>query len=166
MRSSPSATVSPLSTGASHKADEPPSRPAFHAMALSAGHNHSRPATLGRRPEVVAAAALPIPPLAIDSTRKAKGSLPMRGIGSQVNFDAPAVLRKWPSLRNERLTEGAGSYLLIDGTIDECIREFMAKPSAPRHLYEIHAAPQPPWLALSYLENKSLSSHGCGTFSD
>ena len=68
----------------------------------------------------------------------------MRGIGPQVNFDAPAVLRKWPSLRNERLTEGTASYLLIDGTIDECIREFMAKPAKTRHLYEIHAAPQPP----------------------
>lgn len=68
----------------------------------------------------------------------------MRGIGSQVNFDVPAILRKWPSLRNERLTEGAGSYLLVDGTLDECIREFMAKPTATRHLYEIHAAPQPP----------------------
>jgi len=68
----------------------------------------------------------------------------MQGIGSQVNFDTPAVLRKWPSLRSERVTEGNGSYLLVDGTIDECIREFMAKPIATRHLYEIHAAPQPP----------------------
>lgn len=68
----------------------------------------------------------------------------MGGIGSQVNFDAPAVLRKWPSLRNERRTEGTGPYQLVDGTLDECIREFMAKPTATRHLYEIHTAPQPP----------------------
>jgi hypothetical protein len=68
----------------------------------------------------------------------------MRGLGAQVDFDARADLRKWPSLRNERVTERTGAYLLIDGTIDECIREFMAKPAATRHLYEIHAVPQPP----------------------
>jgi hypothetical protein len=63
---------------------------------------------------------------------------------ANVNFDAPAVLRKWPSLQNERRTEGTEPYLLLDGTLDECIREFMAKPSSVRHLYEIHTAPQPP----------------------
>ena len=61
-----------------------------------------------------------------------------------VDFDAPAVLRKWPSLRNERRTEGSGAYLLVEGTLDECLREFMAKPTSMRHLYEIHTAPQPP----------------------
>jgi hypothetical protein len=62
-----------------------------------------------------------------------------------VNFNAPAVLRKWPSLGNERRTEGGRSpYLVIDGTLDECIREFMIKPMPARHLYEIHTAPQPP----------------------
>jgi len=55
-----------------------------------------------------------------------------------------AVLRKWPSLHNERRTEGTGPYLIVDGTLDECIREFMAKPTSLRHLYEIHTAPQPP----------------------
>ncbi len=65
-------------------------------------------------------------------------------MGGSVNFDAPAVLRKWPSLSNERRTEGTGPYLLVDGTLDECIREFMAKPPPSRHLYEIHTAPQPP----------------------
>jgi len=68
----------------------------------------------------------------------------MGSTGAHVNFDAPAVLRKWPSLRNDRRTEGTGPYLLVDGTLDECIREFMAKPTALRHLYEIHTAPQPP----------------------
>jgi hypothetical protein len=67
---------------------------------------------------------------------------PMDGIEAGVNFDAPAVLRKWPSLHNERRSEGAGPYLLVDGTLDECIREFMAKPVAARHLYEIHSSPQ------------------------
>ena len=56
----------------------------------------------------------------------------MGGTGVPINFDAPAVLRKWPSLRNQRRTEGAGPYLLVDGTLDECIGEFMAKPTASR----------------------------------
>ncbi len=63
---------------------------------------------------------------------------------AHVNFDAPAVLRKWPSLHNERRTEGTGPYLLVDGTLEECIREFMAKPAPMHHLYEIHTVPQPP----------------------
>ena len=66
------------------------------------------------------------------------------GIGAYLNFDAPAVLRKWPSLGNERRTEGTGPYLLIDGTLDKCLREFIAKPKATRHLYEILTAPQQP----------------------
>jgi hypothetical protein len=39
---------------------------------------------------------------------------------------------------------GHRPYLLVDGTFEECIREFMAKPASVRHLYEIHTAPQPP----------------------
>ena len=62
-----------------------------------------------------------------------------------VNFNAPAVLRKWPSLGNERRTEGGRSpYLVVDGTLDECIRELMAKPTTTGRLNEIHTAPQPP----------------------
>jgi len=68
----------------------------------------------------------------------------MGGTEVHINFDAPAILRKWPSLRNQRRTEGTGPYLLLDGTLDECIGEFMAKPTASRHLYEIHTTPQPP----------------------
>jgi hypothetical protein len=63
-----------------------------------------------------------------------------------VDFSAPATLRKWPSLNNERRTEGPGPYLLVDGTLDECIREYTAKPRAMWHLYEIHTSPQPPLL--------------------
>ena len=65
-------------------------------------------------------------------------------MGARVNFDARAVLRKWPSLRNERRTEATGPYLVIDSTLHECVREFMAKPASVRHLYEIHTAPPPP----------------------
>jgi hypothetical protein len=58
-----------------------------------------------------------------------------------MKFDAPAVLRKWPSLNNERISN-ARPYLVSDGTLDECIRQFMSKPASQRHLYEIHTAPQ------------------------
>jgi hypothetical protein len=64
-----------------------------------------------------------------------------------VNFDAPAVLRKWPSLDNQRRIEGTGPYLLLEGTLDECIRELMARAARYRHLYEIHTSPQPPLVA-------------------
>jgi hypothetical protein len=65
---------------------------------------------------------------------------------AHVNFDLPATLRKWPSLNNERLKEGRSAYLVFEGTLDECIRDFMAKPQSARHLYEIHTASQPPML--------------------
>jgi hypothetical protein len=70
----------------------------------------------------------------------------MASIDDHIDFDAPASLRKWPSLRDQRLTETdyPGAYLLVDGTLDECINEFMAKPASQRHLYEIHTAHQPP----------------------
>ena len=61
-----------------------------------------------------------------------------------INFDTPAVLKKWPSLKNERISKswGANPYLVADGTLDECIRQFMSKPASQHHLYEIHTALQ------------------------
>jgi len=67
----------------------------------------------------------------------------MDGAEVPVSFDVPAVVRKWPSLHNARRI-GTDPYLVIEGTLDECIREFMAKPESTRHLYEILTAPQPP----------------------
>jgi hypothetical protein len=63
---------------------------------------------------------------------------------TQINFDAPAALRKWPSRNNERVTTSlyVGPYLVVDGTLDECIRQFVSKPASQYHLYEIHSAPQ------------------------
>ena len=66
------------------------------------------------------------------------------GTDHRIDFNAPAVLRKWPSFKNERRTEGPSPYLVVDGTLNECIRAFMAKPASRRHLYEIHTLPQPP----------------------
>ena len=61
-----------------------------------------------------------------------------------INFDAPATLRKWPSVNNERVSAslGARPYMISEGTLDECIRQFMQLREAQRHLYEIHTAPQ------------------------
>jgi hypothetical protein len=64
---------------------------------------------------------------------------------TEINFDAPAILRKWPSLNNERIPKAWGGvpYLISEGTLDECIKQFMSK-SASQHLYEIHTKSQPP----------------------
>jgi hypothetical protein len=63
---------------------------------------------------------------------------------AQISFDAPATLRKWPSVSKGRVTTSlyVGPYLVLDGTLEECIREFLAKPVSQHHLYEIHTAPQ------------------------
>ena len=63
---------------------------------------------------------------------------------NHIDFDAPATLRKWPSIKNERASTADGPYLIVDGTLDDCIRQFMAKPVSQHHLYEIHTAPQLP----------------------
>ena len=63
---------------------------------------------------------------------------------AHIDFKAPAELRKWPSLgglRNSNVPY-PNPYLVADGTLEECIQEFMAKPSSARHLYEIHTSPQ------------------------
>lgn len=69
---------------------------------------------------------------------------PTDAAAAHVNFEATAALCKWPSHQNQRRVDGTAPYLVVDATLDECIREFMAKPASARHLYEIHTAPQPP----------------------
>jgi hypothetical protein len=63
---------------------------------------------------------------------------------AHVNFDAPARLGKWPSFNNERRTDSTGPYSIVDAPLGECIREFMARPAATRHLYDIETEAQPP----------------------
>jgi hypothetical protein len=72
------------------------------------------------------------------------GQAKMNSDEFQINFQAPTALRKWPSLNNERCAADSGPYTVVDGTLDDCMREFMAKPLSARHLYEIHCTPQPP----------------------
>jgi hypothetical protein len=68
----------------------------------------------------------------------------MTKTASQIDFEARAELRKWPSRARERVTSSlyAGPYLILDGTLDRCIQEFMAKPASQYHLYEIHTSQQ------------------------
>jgi hypothetical protein len=64
----------------------------------------------------------------------------------KLNFDAPASLRKWASIRSERNADTAGPYLLHDGALEACIEELLSKPASQHHLYEIHTDAQEPWI--------------------
>src|ERR1700759_131774 len=63
---------------------------------------------------------------------------------AKIDFLAPAILRKWPSVNKKRVSAalGARPYMIMDGTLDECIERFMSQPESQHHLYEIHTAPQ------------------------
>jgi hypothetical protein len=75
----------------------------------------------------------------------------------ETDFNAPAMLRKWPSLKNERVPKAWGGvpYLISEGTLDGCIREFMSKAASQHHLYEIHTKPQPP-LIIEVLQTEHI----------
>ena len=63
-----------------------------------------------------------------------------------INFSVPAALKKYPSLNGQWNSNAqyANAYTILDGTLDECIREFMSKPQSQHGLYEIRTAAQPP----------------------
>jgi hypothetical protein len=46
---------------------------------------------------------------------------------TRIDFSAPAILRKWPSVNKERVSAllGARPYMMVDGTLDECIQKFI-----------------------------------------
>lgn len=73
------------------------------------------------------------------------GSNDMINPDVRIHYDAPSTLKKWPSIRNQRVSPagGAGPYLVFEGTLQECIRQFFAKPLREHHLYEISTEPQP-----------------------
>ena len=56
--------------------------------------------------------------------------------GLPIAYDAPADLKKWPSLRNERVTSKT-PYLVYNGTLADCIRLLLAKPINQISLYNI-----------------------------
>jgi hypothetical protein len=68
-------------------------------------------------------------------------------LSNKIDFDAMATFRKWPSIKSQRRTDSPCPYLLLDGKLGECIQQFMAKPTATRHLYEIHTLPQAPFFS-------------------
>jgi hypothetical protein len=63
--------------------------------------------------------------------------------GSPIVYDAPADLKKWPSLNGQRLNGNSRPYLVFNGTLAECIRELMAKSIKGISLYDIITEPQP-----------------------
>jgi hypothetical protein len=63
--------------------------------------------------------------------------------GSPIAYDAPADLKKWPSLQNKRLNGNARPYSVFQCTLADCIRELMAKPIKAISLYDIVTDPQP-----------------------
>ena len=65
----------------------------------------------------------------------------MSDTDAHINFNAPAILRKAPSMNKERISI-ATPYTVVEGTLDECIRQFTSKPIAQHHLYDIHTTPQ------------------------
>jgi hypothetical protein len=62
-----------------------------------------------------------------------------------IRYDAPSALRKWPSIKGEWVSpaDGAAPYMIFVGTLDECIREFSAKPISQHHLYDVATGDQP-----------------------
>lgn len=64
----------------------------------------------------------------------------------QINFSAPASLRKWASVRSERLSDVPAPYLIQEATLEECMSEFLLKPVSQHHLYEVHTDAQEPWV--------------------
>jgi hypothetical protein len=59
-----------------------------------------------------------------------------------IAYDAPADLKKWPSLNNQRLA-GKPPYLVYNGTLADCIKALLAKPIKQISLYDIVTEPQP-----------------------
>ena len=59
-----------------------------------------------------------------------------------IAYDAPADLKKWPSLNNERVASKT-PYLVYNGTLADCIRELLAKPLKQISLYDIVTERQP-----------------------
>jgi hypothetical protein len=63
--------------------------------------------------------------------------------GFPIVYDAPADLKKWPSLNNQRLGGNSRPYLVFNGTLADCVRELMAKPVKVIPLYDIITDSQP-----------------------
>jgi hypothetical protein len=87
---------------------------------------------------------------------------------TDINFDAPASLRKYPSVNARRNPKAlfANPYLLHLGSLDDCIKEFMSKPASRHTLCEIVTEPQPPLVTAVLGAEHIIELRGCGIFSD
>lgn len=63
--------------------------------------------------------------------------------GPPIFYDAPADLKKWPSLNSQRLEEKTRPYLVFNGTLADCIKELLTKPIKQISLYDIVTELQP-----------------------
>jgi hypothetical protein len=63
---------------------------------------------------------------------------------AKIDFNIQAALRKHPSINGLPAKDVVwpNPYLIFDGTLGECIDQFLAKPAAQRSLYEIHTIAQ------------------------
>ena len=61
---------------------------------------------------------------------------------SPIAYDAPAELKKWPSLKGERQKDRGPPYLVYNGTLADCVRVLMDKPIKGISLYDIMTRPQ------------------------
>ncbi|MBR0884144.1 hypothetical protein ABIF65_000711 [Bradyrhizobium japonicum] len=61
---------------------------------------------------------------------------------SPIAYDAPAELKKWPSLKGERQKDRGPPYLVYNGTLADCVRMLMDKPIKGISLYDIMTKPQ------------------------
>jgi hypothetical protein len=68
--------------------------------------------------------------------------------------------------QNQRRIDGFSSYLLLESTLEKCLRELIKKPANTLHLYEIHTAPQLPLVQGVCLESMLPKSRGCRIFSN
>jgi hypothetical protein len=62
-----------------------------------------------------------------------------------IRYDAAATLRKWPSIKGQRVSaaDGAAPYRVFEGNLGQCVREFLTKLTNQHHLYEVFTEPQP-----------------------
>ena len=65
----------------------------------------------------------------------------MFGENLPIAYDVPADLKKWPSLKNERV-DSKEPYLVHTRTLADCIKELIAKPRKQIKLYDIVTEPQ------------------------
>jgi hypothetical protein len=86
---------------------------------------------------------------------------------TRIDFSAPAILRKWPSV-NKRASarRSARPYMIVDGTLDECIQKFVLQPDCSVICMKFTPRRSPIWLARYYPGITSLSWCSSGIFSE